>query len=231
MKILALIVARGGSKRLPEKNTRILGGKPLVVWSIDVVKKNPIVCDILVSTDSEKIANICREAGAYVPWLRPPELATDQASSVDVAIHALSWYETNHGVVDGLLLLQPTSPFRTVANVLEAIHLFVSNGLQPVLSVSVAKPHPSWTFRLDMNHIVPYIERDGLYRPPKDLPQAYAPNGSIYLISPDDLRQNRSFFQPKAIPLFITAPQEALDIDTHWDFKIAECTLDLMNAT
>lgn len=91
MRILALIAARGGSKRLPGKNIRVLGGKPLIVWSIDAARGIPEICDILVSTDDPAIAAVCSEAGAYVPWLRPEGLATDTASSVDVALHALDW--------------------------------------------------------------------------------------------------------------------------------------------
>lgn len=106
MRILALITARGGSKRLPGKNIRVLGGKPLIVWSIDVAKDIAEICDILVLTLTA-IAAVCTEAGALVPWLRPADLATDTASSVVVVLHALDWYEAEKGAVDGILLLQP----------------------------------------------------------------------------------------------------------------------------
>jgi CMP-N-acetylneuraminic acid synthetase len=113
VKILALIPARGGSKRLPGKNIRILQEKPLIVWSIEVAKGIPEICDILVSTNDLAILSVCKEAGALVPWLRPASLATDEASSIDVAIHALDWYESEKGAIDGVMLLQPTSPFRS----------------------------------------------------------------------------------------------------------------------
>lgn len=100
MRILALITARGGSKRLPGKNIRVLGGKPMIAWSIDVARGTPEICDILVTTDDPAIATVCAEAGALVPWLRPAELATDTASSVDAALHALDCYEAEKGVVD-----------------------------------------------------------------------------------------------------------------------------------
>lgn len=147
MRILALITARGGSKRLLGKNIRILGGKPLVVWSIDVARGIPEICDILISTDDPSIADVCSDAGAYVPWLRPSVLATDTASSVDVALHALNWYEAEKGSVDGLLLLQPTSPFRTKNSVHRGIELFSKNGRQPVLGVSPTHAHPMWTLK------------------------------------------------------------------------------------
>lgn len=222
MKILALITARGGSKRLPGKNIRLLGGKPLIVWSIDVAKDIPEICDILVSTDDPTIAAVCREAGAFVPWLRPVELATDTASSIDVALHALDWYETAKGVVDGVLLLQPTSPFRTKKTVRSGIELFAQNDRQPVLGVSPTHSHPMWTFKMEGAYLVPFIQGHGLTTRSQDLPPAYVVNGCFYLISPAELRARRSFVGEKTIPLLIESPEEALDIDTEWDFKIAE---------
>ena len=197
MKILALIPARGGSKRLPRKNIRTLGGKPLVVWSIDVAKDIPEICDILVSTDDPAIAAVCTDAGALVPWLRPAELATDTASSANVALHALNWYETANGAVDGLLLLQPTSPFRSKGTLLKGIDLFVRHGQQPVLGVSPAQAHPSWIFTIECDCLVPLLKEHGLETRSQDLPPAYVVNGSFYLISPAELRQGRSFLEAK----------------------------------
>ena len=158
MRILALITARGGSKRLPGKNIRTLGGKPLIVWSIDVAKGISEVCDILVSTDDLDIADVCKEAGAYVPWLRPAELATDTASSVDAAIHSLDWYEAEKGYVDELLLLQPTSPFRTHATVQQGIELFGKHGHQPVLGVSPTHAHLMWMLKMEGDYLVPFMQ-------------------------------------------------------------------------
>lgn len=226
MKILALIPARGGSKRLPGKNVRLLGGKPLIAWSIDVAKDIPEICDILVSTDDLGIAEVSREAGAYVPWLRPAELATDTASSVAVALHALDWYEAEKGVVDGLLLLQPTSPFRTRETLCKGIELFIKNGRQPVLGVSLTHAHPMWTLKLDGEYLVPFMQEHGFGTRSQDLPLAYVVNGSFYLISPAELRTRQSFVGEKTIPLITGLPQEALDIDTEWEFKMAESLVE-----
>jgi CMP-N,N'-diacetyllegionaminic acid synthase len=222
LRILALITARGGSKRLPGKNIRLLGGKPLIAWSVDVAKDIPEICDILVSTDDPGIAAVCVEVGAYVPWLRPAELATDTASTVDVALHALDWYEAENGTVDGLLLLQPTLPFRTHATVQQGIGLFSKHGRQPVLGVSPSHDHPMWTLKMDGNYLVPFMREHGFETRSQDLPSVYVVNGSFYLISPPELRAGRSFLGPKTIRLLIESPQEAIDIDTEWDFKIAE---------
>lgn len=222
MRILALIIARGGSKRLPGKNIRLLGGKPLIVWSIDLAKNIPEICDILVSTDDLTIAKICKDAGAYVPWIRPSELATDTASSVDVALHALNWYESEKGSIDGILLLQPTSPFRTPATVQRGIELFGKNSHQPVLGVSPTHAHPMWTLKMEGDYLVPFMKEHGLETRSQDLPPAYVVNGGFYLIAPAELRVSRSFVGTKMIPLLIESPQEAVDIDTEWDFKVAE---------
>jgi len=222
MRILALIPARGGSKRLPGKNIRVLGNKPLIVWSIDVARDIPEICDILVSTDDTAIASICSDAGALVPWLRPAELSTDTASSVEVALHALEWYETEKGTVDGILLLQPTSPYRTQKTMLNGISLFKENGRQPVLGVSPTHAHPMWTLKMDGECVVPFLQEYGLGTRSQDLPAAYVVNGSFYLITPEELRINRNFVGLRTSPLIIESPQEALDIDTEWDWKVAE---------
>jgi len=163
MRILALITARGGSKRLPGKNIKLLGGKPLIEWSIEVAKNIPAICDILVSNDSEDIAEVARNTGALVPWLRPADLASDTASAVDVALHALNWYERENGKVDGLMLLQPTSPFRTHETVSRGIILFHENSACPIIGVSPAKSHPMWCFRINDNKMQPFIEGGGLH--------------------------------------------------------------------
>jgi len=222
MRILALITARGGSKRLPGKNIRLLGGKPLIVWSIDVVRDIPEICDILVSTDDPEIAAACSKAGAYVPWLRPAGLATDTANSVDVALHALDWYEAEKGAVDGLLLLQPTSPFRTKNTVQRGIELFRKNAYQSVLGVSPAHDHPMWTFKMEGGRLIPFMDEHGFGLRSQDLPAAYVVNGGFYLIAPTALRAERSFVGSRTIPLRIDSPEEALDIDTTWDWQMAE---------
>ena len=225
MKILALIPARGGSKRLPRKNIRVLGGKPLIVWSIDVAKDIPEICDILVSTDDPAIAAVCAEAGAYVPWHRPSELATDNVSSVDVALHALDWYEAKKGVVDAVMLLQPTSPFRTRATVKRGIELYSKHGHCAVLGVSPIDTHPLWALKLQGDYLVPFMEEHALEIRSQDLPPLYTVNGCFYLIEPAELRICRSFVGKKTVPLLINSPQESVDIDTEWDFKMAECYL------
>ena len=159
MKILALILARGGSKRCPGKNKRLLGGKPLIVWSIDAAKGVTEIQEIMISTDDSAIADVARTTGVLVPWLRPPELATDTADTIDVAIHALDWYESERGVVDALLLLQPTSPFRTTETIRRGIELFTNYDVDSVVGVTPTHAHPAWTFTINNNRLVPYNKK------------------------------------------------------------------------
>ena len=225
MRILALITARGGSKRIPGKNIRPLGGRPLIVWSIESAKGFPEICDILVSTDDEAIAEVARNAGALVPWQRPADLANDTASSVDVALHALNWYECENGKVDGLLLLQPTSPFRTRETVLRGITIFRANQGQPIIGVSPAESHPMRCFRVHDQVMHTFCDGGGLHLRSQDLPPAYAVNGAFYLIAPDQLRATNSFYGEGMVPLIMDQPKESIDIDTEWDWKIAVAAL------
>ena len=226
MKILALILARGGSKRLPNKNILLLGEKPLINWSIDSAKFVSEICEIMVSTDSNQIKEVAKEAGAFVPWLRPDKLSSDESSSEDAAIHALDWYETNHGKVDGLLLLQPTSPFRTPTLIKEGIKLYSNFNLNTVIGVSPTHEHPNWTFKLKEGALTPLFDKNGLNMRSQDLEPAFIVNGSFYLISPKNLRKNKSFFIEPLTPLIINSKIESIDIDTEEDLHYANYCLN-----
>jgi len=201
-----------------------LGGRPLIVWSIDVAKKTREICDILVSTDDAAIAGVARRADALVPWLRPAALASDSATSVDVCLHAVDWYEAERGKVDGILLLQPTSPFRSHETVMRGIELFRDNQRRSVIGVSPALSHPMWCYKIDTDgkSIRPFIDRERTPARSQDLPPAYVLNGAFYLIEPQELRKERSFCSHATIPLIIDDSAECIDIDTEWDWKIAQ---------
>jgi CMP-N,N'-diacetyllegionaminic acid synthase len=222
LRLLALIPARGGSKRVPGKNLRPLGGLPLVTWSIKSATELPEIQDVLVSTDDVGIADVARAVGASVPWLRPPELATDFSSAIDVCIHALDWYEAERGPIGGLILLQPTSPFRTPESVRRGIGLFEASGRRPVIGVSPARSHPMWCYRVEGFEMRPFIEGADPCARSQDLPPAFVVNGAFYLMAPEDLRRERSFETPRTVPLVMTSPGEDVDIDTEQDWARAE---------
>jgi CMP-N,N'-diacetyllegionaminic acid synthase len=225
MKILGVIPARSGSKRLPGKNVRKLGNKPLINWTIDSALGTPELSAIVVSTDDPKIAEIAQSAGATVPWLRPIELATDEAKSVDVAIHALDWYEAENGNVDGILLLQPTSPFRSNETIQKAISLFKKHEGSSIIGVSPTKNYHLRTLEKHGEFLIPYEKHRFLRKKSQNTSQIYAVNGLIYLISPKEIRLRKSFMGSCLMPVITESPIEALDIDTGWDFKIAEIFL------
>lgn len=195
------------------------------MWSINVAKEIDNICDILVSTDDSAIAEVSRDAGALVPWLRPEELATDTASSMDVCLHALNWYEGENGKIDGLLLLQPTSPFRSSDTVVRGIDLFKKHKRRAIIGVSPVRSHPIWCFQVEDDSMRPFMDNEYTHVRSQDLPPAYTINGAFYLIAPDDLRKQKSFFSDDMVPLLINEPIESLDIDTDWDWMMAEAII------
>jgi N-acylneuraminate cytidylyltransferase len=185
------------------------------------------IADILVSTDDPATAEVARAGNALVPWLRPAELASDTASSVDVALHALDWFERERGPVDGLLLLQPTSPFRKRETIERGLALYERHRDRAVVGLSPAREHPSSCFRLEGDSIIPFVDEPHEHLRSQDLAPAYIVNGAFYLVPPDMLRRERSFYGASPAPLIARAPEEALDIDTEWDWMLAEAVLRL----
>jgi len=224
LRLLALIPARGGSKRLPRKNVLPLADRPLIVWTIDAARRSGVCLDLLVSTDDPEIADVARAAGALVPWLRPAELATDTAGSAGVVTHALAWYESEHGPVDAVLLLQPTSPFRSVASIRGAVSLYegqAGSSRHPVVSMSPAATPPAWTFSLGDDGLQPSLGWDLLQRRSQDLPPTWALNGALYVIPADEARAALPIVRPGVLPYLMSDPHECLDIDTPDDWLLA----------
>jgi len=216
MKILILILARGGSKRLPNKNILKLGKKHLINWSIDFAKKIPFVCNILVSTDSKKIGLIAKKRGALVPWMRPKKLSTDVSTSEDAALHAINWYENNIQKVDGLMLLQPTSPFRKLKTIKEGISIFKKNKYSSVIGVEQCRHNSNQHF------ILTKTKNKYLKKLLKNTENIYRENGSFYLTSSSNLRKNKSFYSNNTFPLVCKLMIESIDIDTKDEWKIAK---------
>lgn len=221
---LAVIPARGGSKGLPGKNIRPLNGKPLILYSIEAALESGIVTQVVVSTDDEAIADVARHAGAEVPFLRPAELATDEAKSIDVLRHAVQYYEENGQQYDYILLLQPTSPLRTATDIREAMKQFIYCGADSLQSVASARTHPYLLRqRSDAGQLSPYLEAESHARR-QDLTELYELNGAIYLMKRGLLME-----QGKIVGAsnqgFIMPAERSVDIDTLWDFRLAEWIL------
>lgn len=229
MRILAVITARGGSKRIPRKNLRQLGACPLIIWTIQAIEGLSNICDTLMTTDDEEIASLAAAYGVMVPWLRPFELSGDAASSVDVCLHALDWYEEAHGHVDGLLLLQPTSPFRRKSTINRGLSCFLRDPRRPVVSVSPARSKLSHCYRIEngITESIPMVK--SLHVMEENLKNVYEQNGAMYLIRPKDLRERKTFTPSNMQPLIMNSKWESLDIDTPWDWFIAERIVEYLD--
>lgn len=223
-KILALITARGGSKGLPGKNTRVLGDRPLIAWSIDAAHGARHVARTIISTDDNAIADVARKHGAEVPFLRPTALAQDNSPHIDVVLHALEALKAVDGFApDALLLLQPTSPFRTSADIDRAVELARTKNAPAVISVVETHDHPYLARRLDgSGRMSPFVPCELGYPRRQDLPPAYALNGAIYLCRVDILKDQRTFEPPGCIG-YVMPPERSMQIDTLWDFEL--CSL------
>ena len=215
MKVLAIIPARKGSKRLPGKNKKLLGGVPMITWAINSVKEISEITDVLISTDDPEIVKIASQHKVLAPWLRPEHLCSDEASSIDVTLHALDWYQRNVQKVDGVMLVQPTSPYRTKQSIIAALSDFKS--CESIVSVSPCSRNSEWSF---------YLESQKLVKPVGEFQTLYELNGLIYLCTPSFLTENQSFITKDTRGIVINSKKECLDIDTQDDFDLAEFYLE-----
>jgi CMP-N,N'-diacetyllegionaminic acid synthase len=222
MSRLFLIPARGGSKGIPRKNIVPLGGRPLIAWTIGVALESALG-RVLVSTDSQEIAAVASREGAEVPFLRPAELAGDYSGSFEVAEHALKWVETSSGESPELLvLLQPTSPFRTAGDIIAAIRLVENSDAPAVIGVCEADPHPWMTRRIGPEGMLDYfVEVPKHIKRRQDYPPAFAVNGAIYAIRSRVLLEKKTF-QPPGTLAYLMPQERSLDIDLPSDLQFAE---------
>ncbi|MBR4787934.1 MAG: acylneuraminate cytidylyltransferase family protein [Bacteroidales bacterium] len=223
---LIIIPARGGSKGIPHKNIKLLNGKPLICYSIDVARQYTIDENICVTTDDNEIISVVEQYGLKVPFVRPAELATDTASSNDVLVHALNFYESQGRQVDVVILLQPTSPFRKVSFVKEAVELY-NEDLDMVVSVKETSANPYYNcFEEDTNGFL--LISKSISHPitrRQDAPKVWEYNGSIYVINPISLKDKgmQHFMKIRKYPM----PElYSVDIDHLFDWKIAELLLN-----
>lgn len=218
-RVLALIPARGGSKRLPGKNIAILGNKPLIAWSIDAAKESQYVDHVIVSTDDEEIARVSRECGAHIPFLRPACLAEDTSTSNDVILHALNELTDQFDIV---ILLQPTSPLRTAMQIDSAIEVLEGEDVDGVVSVCECEHSPLWSNVLpEGGNMGGFIRPEVLGKRSQDLPKFYRLNGAIYAYKCSSLIANGGIHYSDAVYAYKMPQESSVDIDTHHDFKIA----------
>ncbi|UWR35722.1 acylneuraminate cytidylyltransferase family protein (plasmid) [Sulfitobacter sp. W027] len=216
--VLAVITARGGSKGLPRKNVRPLGGLPLIAWTVRAALEASCVARVLVSTDDEEIAKAARDAGAEVPFMRPAELASDTAGSVEVLEHALE----ASGAHSVALLLQPTSPLRHAGHIDAAFAQMQAACAPGCVSVAPA-PKPPWlmySFK-EGGQLKPFLQMPTGITRRQDFPPAYVLNGALYFVRSDVFANERSFMVTGTIGYEMSS-QDSVDIDTLEDFVLAE---------
>lgn len=223
--VLAIIPARGGSKGIPNKNVKMLGGKPLIAWTVEAALTANCVTRTIVSTDDPAIAEVASKAGAEVPFVRPAELASDTASSADVVTHAL----TECPGYDYFVLLQPTSPLREAADIDAAFSEMLAASMDGCVSVSVAQDSP-WLMYLDdgygrLKPVLPPLAQ-GMRR--QDFPETLILNGAIYFMKTEQFLRTAVFVTEQTSG-FLLPHERAVDIDTYADFARAETWLARKN--
>ena len=218
MRLLALIPARGGSKGIPKKNIKMFSGKPLIAHTIEEALKVSKIEKVVVSTDCKEIANVSKSYGADIPFLRPKEYADDNSTSFCVANHLISEFPD----FSAILLLQPTSPLRTAEDIRGIIEMKIKLDCKSIISVTQTKTHPYWSYYInDEKTLFPYYSIKSQISRRQDLDPAYIPNGALYLCETNWLKSNKSFISNSS-KAFIMPPERSVDIDTIFDWKIAE---------
>lgn len=225
MKNIAIITARSGSKGVKDKNIRELCGKPLLAYSIECALSSRQFEKVFVSTESEKYAEIARFYGAEVPFLRSEENASDASSSWDTVREVINEWECRNEYFDSIMLLQPTSPLRTVEDINNSLSLMKEKDAKAIVSVCKAEHSPLWC-----NTLAEEGKMDNFYRKQycnvnrQRLPEYYRLNGAIYLVRREELN-NEEMFRHECYA-YIMPNERSVDIDTELDFIIAKCLME-----
>lgn len=226
MKLLALIPARGGSKGIPRKNIKLLSGKPLIAWTIDAAKQATCIDRIVVTTEDEEIAAVARQFGAEVPFKRPTELAADDTPGIAPVLHALEQLPE----FDWVLLLQPTSPLRSVVDIEGIVNLCLERAAPAAVSVCEVDKHPDWMYQRDeADRLQPLIPNRPDITRRQDLAPVYALNGALYLARTDWLQQRKNFIGPETLGYRMPRERSA-DLDTPQDWLWIEHLIEQHHA-
>ncbi len=214
-KILAIIPARGGSKGVPRKNIHELAGKPLIAWTIEEAKKSKYITRLITSSEDEEIIEVAKKYGCEVPFKRPIELSQDNTPGIEPVLHAI---EQCPGF-DLVVLLQPTSPLRTVEDIDGCIEFMLKQKANFCVSVTEPDKSPYWMYTLEGGSMQPLIIPDKLITRRQELPKVYALNGAIYIAKIDALLKAKSFLTEET-KAYIMQQENSFDIDTITDFEV-----------
>ena len=227
MKPLFVIPARGGSKGIPGKNIKPLGGKPLIAYSAEVARQLAPDSDICVSTDDPAIADVVREMGLEVPFMRPDYLATDNCGTYEVLLHAVKFFEKLGRRYDTMVLLQPTSPLRTADDVRRCLEAYTPD-VDMVVTVVEAASNPYYNcYETDADGFLHISKGDGSFVRRQDAPKAWEYNGAVYVINIDSLKQMplSKFQRSRMVEM---ERSRSIDLDTPLDWLVAEAVVAQM---
>ncbi|MBI4439671.1 acylneuraminate cytidylyltransferase family protein [Candidatus Woesearchaeota archaeon] len=219
MKTLAIIPARAGSRGVPGKNIRLLNGKPLIAYTIEAARASKLVSEIAVTTDDIKVKGIANNYGVEIIE-RPAELALDNTPMLPVLQHAVKSLEESY---DCIILLQPTSPFRTANDIDECIKKL--GDFDAVYSIAENKESPLWSFKIEKECIVPLLPFDKTKTLRQESEKSYYLNGAIYAYKKEVLMGAKEF-PLKNVSCIIMPPERSVEIDTEFDFRVAEVLLN-----
>jgi len=227
---LAIIPARGGSKRVPRKNIKQVAGKPLIAHTITHAKKATSVDRAIVSTDDEEIADIAAQYGGDVPFMRPAELATDTAGTAGVITHAVEWATDRGEQFDTVCLLQTTSPLRTPDDIDDAIARLRTTEAESVVSIAAYSNPPHWAVEeTNEGQLSEFFETDSLWSDAldrtQDLPELYYPNGAVYAATTEAWREHESFYTPETVG-YRMPPERSFDIDEPWELELVRSLME-----
>lgn len=231
-KVMAIIPARGGSKKVPRKNAAPLAGKPLIAWTIETSLACQCIDRVVVSTEDAPIANIAREYGAEVPFMRPTELSLDDTADLPVCRHAVEWvakHENYHP--DIVVWLRPTCPLRRCQDIQSAVRKLIETKADCVRSVSSVKHHPYWMKQLRGDRLEPFMndKNEKEYYQRQLLPELYYLNGVVDVVWTENVLENESLFSGD-MRAYVMPPEYSEDIDTEFDFVIVEAMLERLRA-
>ena len=226
---LAIIPARGGSKRVVGKNIRQLNGKPLIEYSINSALQVRKISRVIVSTDDPDIANISSDLGAYVPFIRPAEFAQDDTPDIAVYKHAVTWLSEEEGnIPDIVVWLRPTTPLREPEDIESSINLLINSNADCVRSVCLVEHHPYWMLKFDGDRLLPFIngiDIMGKYYQRQLLPPVYRLNGAVDVSRPFQVMSTNRLYSGE-MRGYIMPVERSIDIDDEIDFIIAETLLN-----
>ncbi len=224
MKVLGIIPARGGSKGVPRKNIRLLGGKPLLAYAAESALRAKNLTRVILSTEDEEIAEVGKSYGLEVPFLRPAHLALDTTPTLPVIQHAVGFLETGGDIFDAICLLQPTNPLRRAEDIDNCIKLMESSNADSVISVLrvPAEYNPKWVYWINSDGALSLSTGDSEPIPRRqDLPEAVHRDGTIYLTRTNVVMHKNSLYGSKICQYRID-PRRSVNIDTEEDWKKAE---------